>query len=105
MVSSEGSGRLSSEGDDGLGAPSSNDPHPHTDEYSPSRASKRTSDLLVTTETADEILRASVPPPQLLSRLTITESRDEGTPPPRSPFKVLCVEDNPLNMRILTQAL
>ncbi|SPO24070.1 uncharacterized protein UTRI_03383_B [Ustilago trichophora] len=75
-------------------------------------------DLVVSPDAMDEVLRAPRPkpriqPPPSPPSITPPVSTDNSTPPPLDPpsshkkpkFSVLCCEDNPLNMRILTTML
>ncbi|SPO24115.1 uncharacterized protein UTRI_03383 [Ustilago trichophora] len=75
-------------------------------------------DLVVSPDAMDEVLRAPHPKPQIRPppsppSITSAVSTDASTPPavhsapPRKKpkFSVLCCEDNPLNMRILTTML
>ncbi|GAC95980.1 sensor histidine kinase/response regulator [Pseudozyma hubeiensis SY62] len=74
-------------------------------------------DLVVSPDAMDEVLRAPrpkpsipppTPPPTDKSSLESKTSQDDVTPSPslKTPkFSVLCCEDNPLNMRILTTML
>lgn len=76
-------------------------------------------DLVVSPDAMDEVLRAPHPkprikPPPSPPSTTPAASADDGSPPPLNSaaslqkprkFSVLCCEDNPLNMRILTTML
>lgn len=75
-------------------------------------------DLVVSPESMDEVLRAPHPKPHIKPPPTppaskrpslhqsTTEDGPRTSPPRRKPkFSVLCCEDNPLNMRILTTML
>lgn len=65
-----------------------------------------TLDLIFTTETSDQVLRGTPPATRLLSPLWETKPEYRiDRPPPSRKISALCVEDNPLNMRILTKVL
>lgn len=60
-------------------------------------------DLVFTTDMSDEILRGTPPAARLMSPLWGSTSTSYNPFKPK--FSALCVEDNPLNMRILTRVL
>lgn len=101
------SGRLSQE--DNLGA---RQLYQNDDEIGNKKNTKKsdkednhTIDLIFSTNTSDEILRGTPPAARLLrplSNSSPTEKRQKEVPPT---FSALCVEDNALNMRILTRVL
>lgn len=62
-----------------------------------------TLDLIFSTGTSDEILRGTPPATRLLSPLWEIKQHNFNKPPRK--ISALCVEDNPLNMRILTKVL
>lgn len=62
-----------------------------------------TVDLVFSTDTSDEILRGTPPAARLLKPLSKSPLESKSKEP--RTFSALCVEDNPLNMRILTRVL
>jgi CheY-like chemotaxis protein len=104
VLNKGGSKRLSALSDDALLKDHADQPDVGSLSISPNQAQQQrkqpahhSTDLVFSFDAADEILRATPPAVRVLTPIL-------DTPPPPT-FSALCVEDNALNMRILTRVL